>query len=178
MRPDIASTIRAQLIAAMEQRAATLDGEAQRTLEARLAELRALDTDASDKTPDANAPLPHPSPLRELLDHLAREASPERAAYPDVPALADFRQLWSTLRADSQLRQSVAHVPTDAGPLNSTALASRAIALMRELSPDYLRSFLAYVDDLAWLEQLGSASAVTVSGTGTARKRARHKPQR
>jgi hypothetical protein len=178
MRPDATTAIRAQLIAAMEQRAATLDGEAQRTLETRLAELRALDADASDKVPGAS-PIPsHPSPLRELLDLLAREASPERTAYPDVPALADFRQLWSTLRADSQLQQSVAHAPTDAGPLNSTALASRAIALMRELSPDYLRSFLAYVDDLAWLEQLGSASAVTVSGTGTARKRARHKPQR
>lgn len=176
MRPDIASTIRTQLIAAMEQRAAVLDGEAQRTLEARLAELRALDTDTSDKTPDANASLPHPSPLCELLDHLAREASPERAAYPDVPALADFRQLWSTLRADSQLRQSVAHVPTDAGPLNSTALASRAIALMRELSPGYLRSFLAYVDDLAWLEPWGSAGAVSASGTGLPRKRVRRKP--
>jgi hypothetical protein len=177
MRPDIASTIRAQLIAAMEQRAATLDGEAQRTLEARLAELRALDTDASDKTPDANAPLPHPSPLRELLDHLAREASPERAAYPDVPALADFRQLWSTLRADSQLRQSVAHVPTDAGPLNSTALASRAIALMHELSPGYLRSFLAYVDDLAWLEELDGAGSANASNAATTKKRIGRKPR-
>ena len=55
---------------------------------------------------------------------LAREVSPQSAAYPDIPALADFRQLWSTLRADSQLRQSVAHATTDAGPLNSTALAN------------------------------------------------------
>ena len=172
MRPDTASAIRAQLIAAMEQHAATLDGEAQRMLEARLAELRALDANASNANPVPS----HPGPLRELLDHLAREAAPGRAAYPDVPALADFRQLWSTLRADSQLRQSVAHVPTDAGPLNSTALASRAIALMRELSPGYLRSFLAYVDDLAWLEPWGSAGAVSASGTGLSRKRVRRKP--
>jgi len=174
MHPDTASAIHAQLIAAMEQRAAILDGEAQRMLEARLAELRTLDANASD----ANPIPPHPGPLRELLDHLAREAAPGRAAYPDVPVLADFRQLWSTLHADSQLRQSVAHVPTDAGPLNSTALASRAIALMRELSPGYLRSFLAYIDDLAWLEQLGSASAVTTSGTGATRKRIRHESKK
>jgi hypothetical protein len=158
MRPDTASTIRAQLITAVERRAAALDGEAQRMLEGRLAELRALAADASDKAPDASSTPPHPGPLHELLDHLAREASPEHTAYPDVPALADFRQLWSTLRADRQLQQSAAHVPVDAGPLNSAALASRAIALMRELSPGYLRSFLAYVDDLAWLEQLGDTS--------------------
>jgi len=34
---------------------------------------------------------------------------------------------------------------------------------MRELSPGYLRAFLAYVDDLAWLEQLGSMGTVTSS---------------
>ena len=177
MRPDATSAIRAQLIAAIEQRAASLDGEARRMLDARLAQLRALDADALDEAPHANATSSHPSPLRELVDHFAGGASPERAAYPDLPALADFRQLWSTLRADSQLRQSVAHTPADAGPLNSTALASRAIALMRELSPEYLRSFLAYVDDLVWLEQLGGAGTVTASGAAATRKRARRKPQ-
>jgi len=175
MHPDLTATLRAQLIAAMQQRAAGLDGQAQRALEARLAELRALDADAPDQAPAVNAP--HPGPLRELVDRLAGAASSERAAYPDVPALADFRQLWSTLRADRQLQQSMADTPTDAGPLNSTALASRAIALMRELSPAYLRSFLAYVDDLAWLEQLGGTHAATVSGTATTKKRPGRKPQ-
>lgn len=177
MRPETTAAIRAQLIAAMERRTAGLDGEARRALDTRLAKQRALDVDAPGGTPDAHATPPQPSPLQELVDHLARGASPEHAAYPDVPALADFRQLWSTLRADSQLKQSVAHTPTDAGPLNSTALASRAIALMRELSPAYLRSFLAYVDDLAWLEPLGSAGSVTASGAPARKKRARRKPQ-
>jgi hypothetical protein len=176
MRPD-AAAIRAQWIAAMERRAAVLDGEARRVLQARLAELRAPDADAPDGAPDTHTPGPHPSALRELVDRLDRAASPERAAYPDVPALADFRQLWSALRTESRLQQSVVHAPTDAGPLNSTALASRAIALMHELSPDYLRPFLAYVDDLAWLEQLGSAGTASASGTAAARRRARRKPQ-
>jgi hypothetical protein len=177
MHPDIASAVRAQLIAAMEQRAASLDGEARRALDERLAELRLPDADAPDETPASGVAPTHPNPLRELVGRLDREATSERAAYPDVPALAGFRQLWSTLRTDSQLQQSVAHVPTDAGPLNSTALASRAIALMRELSPDYLRSFLAYVDDLAWLDQMGSSGSVSTSGATATRKRARRKPQ-
>jgi hypothetical protein len=48
---------------------------------------------------------------------------------------------------------------------------------MREASPGYLRSFLAYVDDLAWLEQLGSAGPAAAPGAGAPRKRARRKPQ-
>jgi hypothetical protein len=172
MRPDTASTIRAQLIAAMERRAASLHGEAQRAVELRLAERRASDTTTPDQTPPTAL---HPG-LRELVTDLAREASPGSAAYPDIPALTDFRQLWSTLRADSQLSQSVANTPTDAGPLNSIALASRAIALMRELSPGYLRAFLAYVDDLAWLEQMGNPGSEAGS-VATRKKRARRKPR-
>lgn len=176
MRPDTAAAIRARLIAAMEQRAASLDGQARCALDARLAELRASDADALDQTPACDATATHPGPLHELVERLDREATAERAAYPDLPALAGFRQLWSTLRTDSQLQQSVAHAPTDAGPLNSTALASRAIALMQELSPDYLRSFLAYVDDLAWLEPLGDAGSVAAFGAAATKKRARRKP--
>jgi hypothetical protein len=158
MRPDVASTIRARLIAAMERRAAGLDGQARRALEARLDELRAL-PGAADEAEDTDAAQTHPNPLRELVDRLTWEISPGRAAYPEVPAIEDFRELWSTLRSDSQLRQSLAHTAADAGPLNSIALAGRAIALLRERSPGYLRSFLAYVDELAWLEQLQGATS-------------------
>ena len=170
MRTDATTAIRARLIAAMEQRTASLDGEARRALETRLAELRAPDT-----APDKTSLHPPHSGLRELVANLTREASPQSTAYPDIPALADFRQLWSTLRADSQLQQSVAHATTDAGPLNSTGLANRAIALMRERSPAYLRAFLAYVDDLAWLEQMDNARS-NVGSAGSKKKRARRKP--
>ena len=176
MHPDTASAIRAQLIASLQQRAATLDGEARRLLEARLADLRALDADVQDEAPDAPSQAHPPGPLRQLADQLADDAPTDRTAYPELPALADFRQLWSTLRADSQLQQTVAHTPTDAGPLNSAALASRAIALMREASPGYLRAFLAYVDDLAWLEQMGTAG--TATPMTAPKKRAARKPRR
>lgn len=175
MRPDIGSAIRAQLIAALEQRAAGLDGEARRALDARLAELRARDAEALDDTADVASTERQPGPLRELADQLARETPADRTHYPELPALADFRQRWSALRADRQLQHSVAHIPTDAGPLNSTALASRAIALMRELSPGYLRAFLGYVDDLAWLEQLGTAGMAT--SAAATKKRAPRKPR-
>ncbi len=176
MRPNTASAIRAQLIASLQQRAATLDGVARRLLDARLADLCALDADAPHEPPDAQSQARPPGPLRRLADQLAHDGPTDRTAYPELPALADFRQLWSALRADSQLQQTVAHTPTDAGPLNSAALASRAIALMRDTSPGYLRAFLAYVDDLAWLEQLGTAG--TATPMTAPKKRAARKPRR
>jgi hypothetical protein len=177
MRPDITAAIRAQFIAAIERRAATLDGEPRRVLEVRLSELRSSDIDALADAPAAHRPSPAAGTLGELAHLLARAAGPDRAAYPDIPALAGLRQLWSTLRADDQLRQSVAHDPINAGPLNSTALASRAIALMHELSPGYLRSFLAYVDDLAWLEELDGAGSANASNAATTKKRIGRKPR-
>lgn len=173
MRPDFTLAIRARLIAAMEQRATALGGAARRALNARLAELRALDAGAPDEGPQAHATPVQASRLRELVEPLARHAAPGRATYPEVPALADFRQLWSTLRADSQLQQSVAPTSIDAGPLNSTALAGRAIALMGELSPAYLRSFITYLDELAWLKQLESPGPG--AGSATPKKRAPRK---
>ena len=95
-----------------------------------------------------------------LPQTLARRA-PD--AFPELPMLADVRQLWSGLRTESQLRQSLQPAPANAGPLNSSALAHRAIASMRELSPGYLRHFLGYLDALSWMEQLqieGAAAPV------------------
>lgn len=179
MPRSASQAIREQLIAAMEQRAATLDGEARRVLDERLTALRALlphaltEAAGADEAPDTASP--SRDSLREVVDNLSSDASPEHAAYPELPALDAFRSLWSGIRADSQLQQSVAQTPTDAGPLNSAALASRSIALMRELSPAYLRAFLAYVDDLAWLEQMGNSTAVT--NAAGPRKRAARKAQ-
>lgn len=169
--------VREKLIAAMEQRAARFDGEARRVLDERVAVLRALAADdASDaEEPPDNTMSPSGGPLGKLVGTIASVTSPERAAYPELPALEAFRTLWSGIRSDSQLQQSVAQAPTGAGPLNSAALVSRSIALMREVSPEYLRSFLGYVDDLAWLEQLSGASVLTASGAVATKKRVRSK---
>lgn len=100
--------------------------------------------------------------------------------YPELPAVEEFRQLWSTLRTGRQVRRSLAQAPTDAGPLNSAALAHRSLTLMGGLSPEYLQRFLSYVDTLSWLETLqdagvltGKASAQPVGAKPRARARAR-----
>lgn len=112
-------------------------------------------------------------PLGRLVDDMASKPS----AYPELPAIEDFRRIWTRVRSESQLRLSHEPVPTDAGPLNSAALVHRAITLMRDLSPEYLRHFLSYVDDLSWLEQVHAAKAPAVRDTPrsavVAKKRAR-----
>ena len=102
------------------------------------------------------------SPLRGLLDELALHAASRtdasRQAYPDLPLLEDVRQVWSTLSADRQLRQSSAKVPPNAGPLHSSVLVHRTLTQMREVSPGYLRQLMAYTEALSWLAQLDASA--------------------
>jgi len=66
--------------------------------------------------------------------------------------MSHFRATWDRLSAAQRLTQSLAKVPDNAGPLNSLQLVHRSLALMSELSPEYLHRFLAHVDALLWLE--------------------------
>lgn len=190
---DQRNPMRFRFIDALERRTASHVGETRRMLDERLAGL--LDAYADDLATNhdgaesgATPGVSVRSPLGDLLDHIARhavadggEGNPiEKASGSTVPAelaaLEDFRQLWSTVRSESQLRQSLAFEPANAGPLNSAALVHRSMALMRELSPGYLQHFLTYVDELSWVGQLSQGMAATPAprATGT-RKRTRKK---
>lgn len=130
--------------------------------------------------PDVRATASAGGALAPLLAQLAARRQ-EHGATEDgqLPALADFRRLWSELLGERRLRQSLAPVPADAGPLNSGVLALRAIALMRDTSPEYLRHFLAYADHLCWLERLHeSRTAAASAAPGTARRAAPRKPRK
>jgi hypothetical protein len=104
--------------------------------------------------------------LAEVVNYLASHASTSlpshtAAAYPELPALDYFREVWSKVRTEKQMRQSLAPVPGNAGPLNSSSLVHRSLSLMRELSPGYLKQFLTYVDTLSWMEQMTGGGAPT-----------------
>jgi len=49
--------------------------------------------------------------------------------------------------------QALGQAPKNAGPINSHMLVLRSLALMREISPDYLNQFTSYVDALLCLDQ-------------------------
>ncbi len=153
--------------------------------------------DAGGRTPAAAAP----GPLGALVALLARgggmQASTAGAApaavapsgqpLADVPdswqapaVLDEARQLWSRVRIEQQMRESLLQLPEDAGPLNSGVLVHRAFALMSELSPEYLQHFLTYVDALVWMQQLAGegGGALAEPSRPAAKKRAAAKPRK
>lgn len=182
------SPMQQRLIQAMERRATNLQGAAKQNVLDRLSSL--ADAQPSRPVPaDAQVPAPPAQPaLCALLDYIAQssgtseagDAGPSSAGsrthIPPMAALGEVQQLWSRLRSESQAREALAAEPTDAGPLNSAQLVHRALNLMRETSPEYLRHFLSYVDALSWLAEItpepGKTSPAPVKG------RARSKPKK
>jgi hypothetical protein len=166
MGHSTAWAIRLQLVEALRRRAASHDGEARRILDERLSKLLATDAGTLHGEPgyveDADSAAPARGALGTLVDQFAsHEADDRLPSFPEMPALDEFQAIWSRLHTASRMRQSLAQVPTDAGPLNSSALVHRSIELMRELSPGYLQHFLSYVDDLSWMARLADSTAST-----------------
>jgi hypothetical protein len=192
---DRVDPLRFHFIDALEKRAASHGGEARRILDERLSAL--LKTYARDvagvgkHVPTEDGPFvpngPAQGPLGALVAHMAADAATRQeslianhpaSSFPELTVLHAFRKTWSRIRSEGQLRTSLQHVPANAGPLNSSALVHRSIALMRELSPGYLQHFLSYVDDLSWMELIGSAMTSTKDGPRIARsKSTRAKPR-
>jgi hypothetical protein len=71
----------------------------------------------------------------------------------ELKTIRNFRNTWSILSADNQLAQALKQAPKNAGPINSHMLALRSLALMRDISPDYLNRFMSYADTLLCLDQ-------------------------
>lgn len=193
------SRVRFHRLDALERRAASHDGEVRHLLDARLAELiaaYAADLEAAApslaaRADDAAAVAPTSDAMSGLIGYIAEQAAlrdqmatdeaTPRAAFPELAALDDFRQLWSAVRVENQTRVSLEQVPTDAGPLNSGALVHRSLTLMRELSPGYLQHFMAYVDALTWLERMSDDGVLAPDDTSQAAangKRTRDKPRK
>ena len=91
---------------------------------------------------------------RDGTDHrLGSSLVSDMAASSDMASVRRFREAWSRMAAEDQVDQAAGRGPVNAGPLNSHMLVLRSLALMRKLSPDYLRRFLSHVDTLLWLDQ-------------------------
>jgi hypothetical protein len=162
--------VRERFAQALARRASTHTGEARRLLDARLAALLDSVTTSRDDGQGAAVDRARRGPLAELVEHVGRQKpapvlgaltkprgtladKPSTTPVPEARTLQFFKRTWSRLSADQRLAQSRATLPDNAGPLNSHHLVHRSLALMRELSPEYLEHFVAYVDALQWIEQ-------------------------
>lgn len=101
---------------------------------------------------------------RATLGALVRRLEQHAAQTPDAPlevnagsrselkTIRNFRNVWSKLSADKRVAQALEQAPADAGPINSHMLVLRSLAVMRDISPDYLNRFMAYADALLCLD--------------------------
>ena len=178
-----AAAVRQLWAEALARRAAAQPEPVRCRLAVRLA---ALEQGAADVAAQPAAPRAR-GPLGRLADALARggdapgtlapETAPRGlpapdASPPELQALQRFRATWSRLAAEERVQQALAHVPPQAGPLNSSHLVYRALLLMRETAPEYLQRFVPYVDALLWLEQM---QAPSVPPAAAARRKPRAK---
>jgi hypothetical protein len=103
-----------------------------------------------------------PSPLEQLNRDLSARAQADMdsvltvgggASVAEMQSVRRFSEVWSKISAEQQLAQAFTRGPENAGPLNAHRLMLRSLALMRSLSPDYLRHFLLQMDSLLWIER-------------------------
>ena len=163
--------VRFHFIASLSARAMRQQGTVKRLLDDKLAAAltayRARFEQAQDDASKAITCLEknetRPS-LTELTRYLAQlspesiDSGPEGApgGRSELKTIRHFRNTWAKLSVDKQLAQAIEQAPENAGPINSHRLVLRSLALMRDISPDYLNRFMSYADTLLWLEQADS----------------------
>ena len=145
--------------------------QAQALLQAKLqAALTHLDMRmaAANQSPAEPAAAITPSPMTLLLQEMAPPPATlsGKASFLEThresPRVQQFRKQLRKISVQKQVSHAIAQAPQNAGPINSHILVLRALGLMRELSPDYLQRFVAYVNTLMVLE-----NAVTPTATKT-----------
>jgi hypothetical protein len=95
--------------------------------------------------------------VRRLEQHSSENADARlegnASSRSELKTIRKFRNTWSKLSVDKQVAKALEQAPTNAGPINSHMLVLRSLALMRDISPDYLNRFMSYADTLLCLDQ-------------------------
>jgi hypothetical protein len=99
--------------------------------------------------------------LADLVRDLGQQAAGDTNVRPwekdearaELKTIRNFRNTWSKLSVDKQVAQALEQAPKNAGPINSHMLVLRSLALMRDISPDYLNRFISYAETLLSLDQ-------------------------
>lgn len=119
---------------------------------------------------------------RERLQHAQTPASPSWSApstpSPDSPRVRQVRRQLGQMRVQKQLSQALAQAPRNAGPINSQMLVLRALALVRQRSPEYLNRLMTEIDTLLCLEdaerqRLATKPSASARSRGPAKKSGR-----
>jgi len=180
---DRLDRVRFHFIEALARRSLQHEGTVKRILDGKLGRVLAAYRERFEQAQnDAEETItrtrePARSHLAELTRYIAQH-SPENAdagladdigSRAELKAIRNFRNTWSTLSVDKQLRQAIEQAPENAGPLNSHGLVLQSLALMRDISPDYLKRFMSYADSLLWLDRADRKNKPMLKKSATAK---------
>ena len=146
-----ADAVRAHFAQALARRMETAPEAVQRVLQGKLT--KALAHGVASEPPESPSPRSPKKPRSPLAELNLRVGASTRSELRSVRA---FSETWSRICAEEDVAQAVQRGPENAGPLNSHMLVLRTLSSLRELSPDYLRRFMAHADTLLWLDRAGS----------------------
>ena len=114
-------------------------------------------SDSSTVEPEQRDPLQAMLQEQEgtLFDAADSAPQPVSDAPRELKALSRVRAGQQQQRKRRRIEDALTQTPSDAGPLNSHRLVTRAITALKDLSPAYLDHFVTYVDTLMVLEKSG-----------------------
>ncbi len=78
---------------------------------------------------------------------------------PPLKASQTMRVHQQRRAAEKRIELAIAEGPESPGPLNPQMLAIKSLTIMRDISPQYLNRYVAYLDTLFWVEQLDTAAS-------------------
>ena len=84
--------------------------------------------------------------------HAMSRASAASSPTLELKTVRESRATWARMSVDKQLALAMKQAPANAGPINSHMLVLRSLAMMQEISPDYLSRIVSYVDTLLFLD--------------------------
>lgn len=88
----------------------------------------------------------------ETIDDVAFQATPNDEPL-EMQSMKAFRESMKYFNIDKIIDRAIDDLPANPGPHNPHMLAIKSLTQMRELSPQYLRRFAAYIETLLWLEK-------------------------
>ena len=94
----------------------------------------------------------------DIINALAADEEPMEATAPvtELHSARYFREGLVKIGVEQTVDSSARRAHPESGPLNPEKLVVHSLETMRELSPQFLSRFVAYVDTLFWLEQVGN----------------------
>lgn len=84
--------------------------------------------------------------------HATSRATAAGPSTLELKTVRESRATWARLSVDKQLSLAMKQAPKNAGPINSHMLVLRSLAMMQDISPDYLSRVVSYVDTLLLLD--------------------------